>query len=67
MAVEGRYPVAALREIDGDPSGSRAYLENRIACLLGQGAPQRQIGRVAPALEVVPDRAQLRSLQNSPV
>ena len=59
--------MAALREIDGDPSGAGAYLEDRIALPLGQRVPQRQIGLVAPALEVVPDRAQLRSLQNSPV
>ena len=58
--------MPALAENDGDSSGSGTYLEDGIPLTLGQREPQRQICLVAPALEVVPDDAQLGSLQNWP-
>ena len=54
--VEPDHLVAAPGEVQGDPAGAAAELEDRAAAALGQLLPERQVGVVGAALDVVPDR-----------
>jgi len=54
IGVEGNDIVASRREVEGDATGARAQLEDRPARALGELPPQREVGLVATALDVVP-------------
>jgi hypothetical protein len=56
VAVERDDLEAAPREVERDPPGAGADVQHRPAVLLGELAPQRQVGVVGAALDVVPDR-----------
>jgi hypothetical protein len=50
--------VAARGEVEGDPAGPGAEVEHRAvrpSGVIRQRAPQRQVGGVGAALDVVPD------------
>ena len=55
LAVERRDGESVPREVERDPPCARADVEHRAAVLLGELAPERQVGLVAAALHVVPD------------
>ncbi len=58
VEVERGDVVAGAGEVERDPAGARADVEHRARLLRGELAPQRQVGAVAAALDVVPaDRA----------
>ena len=56
VVVERGHPMTATGKIDRHPTGSGADLEYWIAMLGGQCPPKGQIGGIASALQVVPDR-----------
>ena len=61
--------MARTGEIERHPAGAGANVEDRVAVALGQLPPQRQIGAVGAALQVVPDdvgRAHDHALLASP-
>ena len=64
VAVEADHRVAAPGEVQGDPAGAAAEVEDRPVGRVGQLLPERQVGRVGAALDVVPDRA--RPSRSSP-
>ena len=47
--------MAGPGEVERHPAGAGADVEDPTAILGGQLAPQRQVGAVGAALEVVPD------------
>ena len=54
VAVQGDDLEPLAREVERDAPGARAHVEHRAALAPGEPAPQRQVGAVAAALEVVP-------------
>jgi hypothetical protein len=56
IALEGDYAMAATGQVECHPSRAGADIEDRpTSTRCGQLTPQRQIGGVGAALEVVPD------------
>ena len=53
--------MARMGEIECHPAGTGADIEDRVAVAFGELPPQRQIGAVGAALQVVPDDYRLRS------
>jgi len=56
VGVEADHLVPAAGQMEDDAAGPAAELEDRAAAALGQLLPERQVGLVAAALNVVPDR-----------
>ena len=52
-----RSPSARAGQVQRDPAGAAAELEHRPRALGGSSRPERQVGPVAAALDVVPDHA----------
>jgi hypothetical protein len=55
VAVERDHGVAGARQVQRDAPGARPDVEDRAARLARQRPPQRQVGLIAAALDVVPD------------
>ena len=55
VEVERGHRVAGARQRQRHPAGAGADVEHRAGLRGGQLAPQRQVGRVGAALDVVPD------------
>ena len=57
--VQGADAMPGAQEIERDPPGARADLEDRTrpATRVGELAPQGEIDSIAPALDVMPDDA----------
>ena len=47
--------MAGVGELERDAAGARADVEDALGRLAGELAPERQVGVVAAALDVVPD------------
>ena len=67
VEVEADTRVPAPGQVQGDPAGAAAEVEHRAAGRGRQLLPERQVGRVGAALDVVPDhrRAGRAHRQNS--
>ena len=56
VAFEGDNPMTAPGQVERDTARAGADIEDRLTGMrCGQLAPQRQVGAIGAALEVVPD------------
>ena len=55
VEVEPVHPVPVPGQVEGDPAGAAAEVEDRLAGRVGELPPQGQVAVVAAALDVMPD------------
>ena len=66
VEIERRHRVAGSRELERHPTGTRADIEDRPFRALRELQPERQIGTIGTALELVPEDSRRRARGGRP-